>query len=205
MKVPGLTVQLRPTLGLDLLLPLFAAVIVGGIGSVWGAVAGGLIVGLAESAAVQLVGAEYRAAAAFVVLTAGEVLISITGLEYAYTQSPPSMKSTIMAYWLLTGKLVFPLGPSLQMIAAHAHDKPELPSRRGGVAVPSDLEAIVMQLLAKAPADRPASAAALSALLAATGLEEGWTVSKRDAWWRQHLPAVTTVPPATSAPKSPKR
>ena len=39
---------------------------------------------------------------AFVVLTAGEVLISITGLEYAYTQSPPSMKSTIMACWLIT-------------------------------------------------------------------------------------------------------
>jgi POT family proton-dependent oligopeptide transporter len=39
---------------------------------------------------------------AFVILTAGEVLISITGLEYAYTQSPPSMKSTIMACWLLT-------------------------------------------------------------------------------------------------------
>jgi proton-dependent oligopeptide transporter, POT family len=38
---------------------------------------------------------------AFVILTAGEVLISITGLEYAYTQSPPSMKSTIMACWLL--------------------------------------------------------------------------------------------------------
>jgi POT family proton-dependent oligopeptide transporter len=39
---------------------------------------------------------------AFVVLTAGEVLISITCLEYAYTQSPPSMKSTIMACYLLT-------------------------------------------------------------------------------------------------------
>lgn len=39
---------------------------------------------------------------AFVVLTAGEVLISITGLEYAYTQSPPTMKSTIMACWLIT-------------------------------------------------------------------------------------------------------
>lgn len=39
---------------------------------------------------------------AFVVLTAGEVLISITGLEYAYTQAPPSMKSTIMACWLIT-------------------------------------------------------------------------------------------------------
>jgi branched-chain amino acid transport system permease protein len=75
----GLTVQLRPTLGLDLLLPLFAAVILGGIGSVWGAVLGGLIIGLAESAAVHVVGAEYRAAAAFVVLIA-VLLVRPTGL-----------------------------------------------------------------------------------------------------------------------------
>lgn len=64
----GITVQLRPTMGVDLLLPLFAAVILGGIGSVWGAVLGGFIVGLAESASVSIVGAEYRAAAAFGVL-----------------------------------------------------------------------------------------------------------------------------------------
>ena len=75
----GLTVQLRPTLGLDLLLPLFAAVVLGGIGSVWGAVVGGLVVGLAESAAVAWVGAEWRAAAAFVVLIA-MLLIRPTGL-----------------------------------------------------------------------------------------------------------------------------
>jgi branched-chain amino acid transport system permease protein len=66
----GLTVQVRPTMGLDLLLPLFAAVILGGIGSVWGAVLGGLIIGLTESAAVMLIGAEYRAAASFIVLIA---------------------------------------------------------------------------------------------------------------------------------------
>ncbi|TSA08241.1 MAG: branched-chain amino acid ABC transporter permease, partial [Comamonadaceae bacterium] len=66
----GLAVQMRPTMGVDLLLPLFAAVILGGIGSIWGAVLGGFIVGLAESASVTLVGAEYRSAAAFVVLIA---------------------------------------------------------------------------------------------------------------------------------------
>ena len=64
----GITVQLRPTMGGELLLPLFAAVILGGIGSIWGAVLGGFLVGLAESASVALVGAEYRPAAAFVVL-----------------------------------------------------------------------------------------------------------------------------------------
>ena len=66
----GITVQIRPFMGFDLLLPLFAAAILGGIGSVPGAVLGGLIVGLAEAAAVQLVGAEYRAAIAFLVLIA---------------------------------------------------------------------------------------------------------------------------------------
>jgi branched-chain amino acid transport system permease protein len=75
----GLTVQLRPQLGFDLLLPLFAAAILGGIGSVYGAVAGGLIVGLAESLSVPLVGAEYRAATAFVVLIA-ILLVHPTGL-----------------------------------------------------------------------------------------------------------------------------
>jgi proton-dependent oligopeptide transporter, POT family len=39
---------------------------------------------------------------AYAVLSAGEVLVSITGLEYAYTQSPKSMKSTMTALFLLT-------------------------------------------------------------------------------------------------------
>jgi len=75
----GITVQLRPTMGVELLLPLFAAVILGGIGSIWGAVLGGLIVGLAESVSVTLVGAEYRAAAAFAVLIA-ILMVRPTGL-----------------------------------------------------------------------------------------------------------------------------
>lgn len=39
---------------------------------------------------------------AYFVLSAAEVLVSITGLEYAYTQAPKSMKSTMSAIWLLT-------------------------------------------------------------------------------------------------------
>jgi len=34
-------------------------------------------------------------------ITTAEVLVSITGLEFAYTQAPRSMKSTIMGFWLL--------------------------------------------------------------------------------------------------------
>ena len=64
----GLTVQIRPYMGFDLLLPLFAAAILGGIGSIPGAILGGLVVGLAESLGVLVVGAEYRAAISFAVL-----------------------------------------------------------------------------------------------------------------------------------------
>ena len=46
----GLTVQVRPLLGFELLLPLFAAVILGGVGSVYGALAGSLIVGARRGA-----------------------------------------------------------------------------------------------------------------------------------------------------------
>jgi branched-chain amino acid transport system permease protein len=75
----GLLVQIRPFMGFDLLLPMFAAAILGGIGSVPGALAGALIVGLSEAAAVQMVGAEWRAAVAFLLLI-GVLLVKPTGL-----------------------------------------------------------------------------------------------------------------------------
>jgi branched-chain amino acid transport system permease protein len=75
----GITVQVRPYMGFDLLLPLFSAAILGGIGSVPGAVIGGLIVGLAQSGAVHFAGAEFRAAVAFLILIA-VLLVRPTGL-----------------------------------------------------------------------------------------------------------------------------
>jgi len=48
----------------------------------------------------------------YFILTTAEVLISTTGLEFAFTQAAPEMKSTIMSFWLLTvavGNLFVPL------------------------------------------------------------------------------------------------
>lgn len=40
--------------------------------------------------------------AAYFLLTLAEILVYLTGLEYAYAKAPASMKSTIMSLWLLT-------------------------------------------------------------------------------------------------------
>ncbi|KAM5276388.1 solute carrier family 15 member 2 isoform 3-T3 [Hipposideros larvatus] len=38
----------------------------------------------------------------YALLTAGEVMFSVTGLEFSYSQAPSSMKSVLQAAWLLT-------------------------------------------------------------------------------------------------------
>ncbi len=42
---------------------------------------------------------------AYFLLTAGEVMIYLTGLEFSYTQAPPAMKSFVMSLYLLTVSL----------------------------------------------------------------------------------------------------
>lgn len=38
----------------------------------------------------------------YVIMTAGEIMFSITGLEFAYSQAPDSMKAVVQAAWLFT-------------------------------------------------------------------------------------------------------
>jgi len=52
----------------------------------------------------------------YVVITCAEILVSITGLEFSYSQAPPSMKSVISAVWLFT----VALGNVIVLIIAEA-------------------------------------------------------------------------------------
>jgi branched-subunit amino acid ABC-type transport system permease component len=70
---------LNPQLGLSLLLPLFAAAAVGGIGSPVGALLGGLIVGVAQEVSVGFVAPGYKVGIAFVILVV-VLLFRPTGL-----------------------------------------------------------------------------------------------------------------------------
>jgi len=65
-----LTHQLTPMLGNNFLLPIFAATIVGGIGSVYGAVLGGFIVGIASGLALMVLPSGYTPAMPFLLILA---------------------------------------------------------------------------------------------------------------------------------------
>ena len=64
----GIDSQLRPELGWILLLPLFAAVILGGIGNAYGALVGGLVLGVAQQVSTQWLLPSYKPAVAFVIM-----------------------------------------------------------------------------------------------------------------------------------------
>lgn len=66
----GLTNQIVPVMGRDLVLPIFAATIVGGIGSVHGAVLGGFLVGVAGNLALVVLPPGYTPALPFLIILA---------------------------------------------------------------------------------------------------------------------------------------
>jgi neutral amino acid transport system permease protein len=64
----GLITAVRPNMGWFLLLPMFASVILGGIGNPYGAIAGGLIIGVAQELSVPVLGSEYKLGVALVIM-----------------------------------------------------------------------------------------------------------------------------------------
>jgi|TARA_B110000263_G_scaffold137936_2_gene119674 branched-chain amino acid transport system permease protein len=60
--------QLDPEMGFELILPMFAALIVGGVTNVYGAVLGGFLIGLTEAFAVAIDLSAYRGGIAFLIM-----------------------------------------------------------------------------------------------------------------------------------------
>jgi len=93
-----------------------------------------------------------------------------------------------VAYFLLTGAVVFNRSGAMAMAVAHLSDQPELPSLRSELPIPASLERIVMACLAKKPNDRPQSAAELGAMLDACTDVPQWSQAEADRWWALHRP-----------------
>ncbi len=93
-----------------------------------------------------------------------------------------------MAYWLLTGQLVFEAKTGMGLMIEHVKSKPEPPSTRTELPIAPGLERIVLSCLEKRPEDRPQSALQLSEMLAGIELSDVWTPSRAREWWQLHLP-----------------
>jgi serine/threonine protein kinase len=91
-----------------------------------------------------------------------------------------------VAYYLLTGHFVFAADTLLAAALAHVNDQPAPPSARSPFQIPAHLEALILQCLAKDPAERPASAVDLASRLAGTVPLDAWTADAAHAWWDQH-------------------
>jgi len=93
-----------------------------------------------------------------------------------------------VAYWLLTGELVFTADSPMGFLLHHAQTPPAPPSARTELPIPEALDRLVLSCLAKDPAGRPQSARELSGRLAQIGLAGEWTAERARAWWEQHDP-----------------
>jgi neutral amino acid transport system permease protein len=66
----GLITHINPNMGWSIILPIFAAAILGGIGNAYGAMAGGIIIGLAQEISTAILPAEYKIAVSFAIMIA---------------------------------------------------------------------------------------------------------------------------------------
>ena len=88
-----------------------------------------------------------------------------------------------IAYVLLTGRPVFQGETLVELLTKHLHETPVPPSEAIGQPISPSFEQLVLQCLAKSPADRPMDGGALFTLLEGCAVEGAWT--QRDAlrWW----------------------
>jgi serine/threonine-protein kinase len=100
-----------------------------------------------------------------------------------------------VAYWLLTGKLVFEGPGAVKVMSDHIHAIPEPPSKRVAGSIPPELDRLILDCLEKDPEKRPANAAALAAQLQAIPLATPWSLENAEKWWSAHAPGRASVRP----------
>lgn len=92
-----------------------------------------------------------------------------------------------VGYFLLTGSFVFSGTSAIEVLGKQVNDTPEDPSERLGRSLDPYLEGLILQCLAKDPADRPADAGVLLEALS-SGYQSPigtWTQKEAAAWWAE--------------------
>jgi tRNA A-37 threonylcarbamoyl transferase component Bud32 len=125
--------------------------------------------------------------------------------ELTKNPSRPSPASDLYAlgavgYFLLTGKHLFGGGSVFEILLRHVQRTPPSPSEARGEALPPELEALLLELLAKDPGSRPQDAAEVATRLHAMPCAAEWTEADAAAWWERHGPALRFAPEDVTAP-----
>jgi eukaryotic-like serine/threonine-protein kinase len=104
-----------------------------------------------------------------------------------------------VAYFLLAGRHVFDGRTLVEVLSHHLHTAPVPPSRRLERALPADLEAVVLDCLAKDPSARPQTARDLEERLAGCADAGTWSAEDARAWWARHARPAASPSPAAPA------
>ena len=88
----------------------------------------------------------------------------------------------------MTGELVYEAGTAVAMAMRHVEGGAVPPSQRTELEVPPELDALILDCLARDREARPASAAAVARRLDRVALATPWTPQRAEQWWSAHLP-----------------
>jgi len=95
-----------------------------------------------------------------------------------------------VGFYLLTGETVFEKRTPIEVLMDHAKTPPPRPSQKANIAIPEDLEDLLMDCLAKEPNERPESAHELERRLWGLQLRDYWTPAMAERWWAEHASAL---------------
>ncbi len=107
-----------------------------------------------------------------------------------------------VGFWLLTGQTLFDSDNVSQLLEQQVNAAPNSPSERLGRGISGDLEALVVQCLAKAPEDRPANARQLEQALGCCSEAAAWRTEQAESWWKANLAGIEEMPLTTTAEKT---
>jgi len=96
-----------------------------------------------------------------------------------------------VAYYLLTGQLVFEAETPMKMMMQHVHARPVPPSERTELRIPRELDDLVLACLEKDPNARPQDAEELFRMAVGCKACESWNQNSARSWWQTHLPELT--------------
>ncbi|MGE4182091.1 MAG: serine/threonine protein kinase [Limisphaerales bacterium] len=110
-----------------------------------------------------------------------------------------------LGYYLVTGQPVFDAENAAELYQKHLTEIPVPPGRRTTNPIGREFEVLLLDCLAKDPADRPESAQALRRRLKTLPTADEWDAAKATAWWEANRESSSpeSTPPAVRKTPAP--